>query len=123
MFSWAISFPEITRPHARWCNLSKRRARDSNPQPRTGHFISNEAASHSLTLPLLERSPDGELSLPKRGIIVCHTIFAKCQIKVSFSVVLPDKLSSAKNLALGETHHQSELDCPGFRHAGFPRIG
>ena len=28
----------------------KRRARDSNPQPLTGHFISNEAASHSLTL-------------------------------------------------------------------------
>ncbi len=28
----------------------RRRARDSNPQPLTGHFISNEAASHSLTL-------------------------------------------------------------------------
>ena len=30
----------------------KRRARDSNPQPRTGHLISNEAASHSHTLRL-----------------------------------------------------------------------
>jgi hypothetical protein len=30
--------------------LSKRRARGSNPQPLTGHFISNEAASHSPTL-------------------------------------------------------------------------
>lgn len=30
--------------------LRERRARDSNPQPLTGHFISNEAASHSLTL-------------------------------------------------------------------------
>ena len=32
------------------CHGVERRARDSNPQPLTGHFISNEAASHSLTL-------------------------------------------------------------------------
>ena len=31
-------------------NDKKRRARGSNPQPLTGHFISNEAASHSPTL-------------------------------------------------------------------------
>ena len=36
----------------------ERRARDSNPQPLTGHIISNDAASHSLTLqnPCLYRS-------------------------------------------------------------------
>jgi hypothetical protein len=33
-----------------WHMPIKRRARDSNPQPLTGHFISNEAANHSLTL-------------------------------------------------------------------------
>ena len=32
--------------------LSKRRARDSNPQPLTGHLYSKQAASHSHTLPL-----------------------------------------------------------------------
>ena len=30
--------------------ICKRRARDSNPQPLTGHHISSVAASHSLTL-------------------------------------------------------------------------
>ena len=32
----------------------KRRARESNPQPLTGHFISNEAAHHSHTLRRLQ---------------------------------------------------------------------
>gem|GEM_PF-6060573 len=31
-------------------HMPKRRARESNPQPVSRHLISNEAASHSLTL-------------------------------------------------------------------------
>ena len=40
------------RPSTKWLTAFclKRRARDSNSQPLTGHLISNEAASHSLTL-------------------------------------------------------------------------
>ena len=44
--------PQATAEANRLCchKPSKRRARGSNPQPLTGHFISNEAASHSPTL-------------------------------------------------------------------------
>jgi len=38
------------KSHVRQDVARERRARDSNPQPHTGHLISNEAASHSLTL-------------------------------------------------------------------------
>ena len=37
----------------------KRRTRDSNPQPLTGHIISNDAASHSLIL----QRPDRQIAL------------------------------------------------------------
>lgn len=43
--------PRVAGVRCPFCHqLSKRRARGSNPQPLTGHFISNEAASHSPTL-------------------------------------------------------------------------
>src|SRR5262245_23572367 len=44
-----------SRPPKSCDEISKRRARDSNPQPLAGHHISSVAASHSLTLRAAER--------------------------------------------------------------------
>ena len=43
-------FRDARRRFAKPCKRSKRRARDSNPQPLSGHLISSQTASRSLTL-------------------------------------------------------------------------